>query len=143
MEMEKEYGFSEAQRERVLAEAKLADANFDEASYYDPDGDCVECLLSPGRFYAKRADNWMTAYYAYGSDELVGAQIKGITRLLSQYPGLEAVEIHDGRVGLSVLIQASAWSSRRDTEDPVTLVYKDLIRTAAERDARVELVGVS
>ena len=127
--------FPAAVRDELLSSARFDGATW----YYDPDGDCIEFLASGDRFYAKRADNWVTAYYSYKTDELIGAQIKGVLRLVQRYPSLEMIDIHEGRVRLALLFRISAYSSTRKVEEPTALVYRNLIRMTEDSDAEVEL----
>src|SRR5262245_23016820 len=96
--------------DKVRAEL-LPNAKFTKPTWYvDPDGDCIEFVISGDRFYGKRNDEWVTAYYSYRTNELVGSQIKGVKQLLKLFPNFESIEIQDGKVRLSHLYRAAGWS---------------------------------
>lgn len=55
---------------------------FSPTSYYDPDGDCIECLEKSGPFYAQRIGKTLTIYYSRETGEVVGSLLKGISRII-------------------------------------------------------------
>jgi len=68
--------------------------------YHDPDGDCIEVLVSAEPFYAERIDDLVTVYYSEASEEIVGCLIKGIKKLLDKDPKTQII-LHAGKVRLS------------------------------------------
>ena len=69
-------------------------------AYHDPDGDCIEVLVEPGRFYSERIDDLVTVYYSEENEEIIGCLIKGIKRVLDANPKTQIV-IQAGRIRLS------------------------------------------
>jgi hypothetical protein len=106
--------------------------------YYDEDGDCIEFITSPDRFYAERKDDWVTAYYSYETQELVGSMIKDVSKLLMEWPGFSGIEVCEGKVRLSHLYRLSGWSCARHDQAAATM-YNALISKAEQSDARIEL----
>lgn len=49
--------------------------------FYSKDGDCVFCHLEDVPYYAERVDELLTVYLAEDDRRLVGAQIKGVSKL--------------------------------------------------------------
>ncbi len=82
---------------------------FKPEAYYDPDGDCIEFLVKPDSFYARRLDDLVTVYYSHETGEIVGSLIKGVTsfckKLLADRPGARIV-IHEGRIKIEHLFLA-------------------------------------
>src|SRR5690554_5702983 len=91
----------------VMAMAKDAPA-FKPSAYYDKHGDCIEFIAKPDPFYAERVDDLLTVYYSQESNEIIGSLIKGVGRLLEQFPGLD-IEVQDGRIRLQHLFRAKLW----------------------------------
>jgi hypothetical protein len=58
--------------------------------------------------------------------------------MLERMPGFR-IEIHDGKVRLVHVFRARLWSSPREPEDTVTLIYRKLIDVAEEAETGVEL----
>ncbi len=68
--------------------------------YHDPDGDCIEVLVSAGPFYAERIDDLVTVYYSEANEKIVGCLIKGIKKLFDKDPKTRII-LHAGKVRLS------------------------------------------
>jgi hypothetical protein len=49
--------------------------------FYSKDGDCVFCHIEDVPYYADRVDELLTVYLAEEDGRLVGAQIKGVSKL--------------------------------------------------------------
>lgn len=49
--------------ERMMLLARPVE-QFEPTAIYDPDGDCIEFLAKPDRFYAERVDDLITVYYS-------------------------------------------------------------------------------
>lgn len=49
--------------------------------FYSRDGDCVFCHIEDVSYYAERVDALLTVYRAEDDRRLVGAQIKGVSKL--------------------------------------------------------------
>ena len=101
---------------------------FEPYAYYDPDGDCIEFLVSNDLFRGKRLDRWVTVYYSEKTDEIVGALIKGVKKMMVEYPGLD-IEIKGGAVAIACILRAPAWSSG---DEVVKKTYKTMIQKAEE-----------
>ena len=82
--------------------------------HYDPDGDCIEFLMTPDPFYAERIDGLVTVYYSFETKQIVGSLIKGVSKfyhnILKKIPGF-AIEVKDGKVALGHLFRAHLWTS--------------------------------
>jgi hypothetical protein len=66
--------------ERMARLARSRD-QFRPTATYDPDGDCIEFLAKPDSFHAERIDDLVTVYYSQETDEVIGALIKGVSKL--------------------------------------------------------------
>jgi len=121
--------------ESVLAE--LGDiAAFEPMAEYNPDGDCIEFLVSNEPYYAKILDGWVTVYYGEKSGDVVGAQIKGVVHnLMRQFPGVR-IDIEGAEVRLACLLRGPAYEAG-DAEKQRT--YKAVIEKAENKDVRAFL----
>ncbi|MHB8900293.1 MAG: hypothetical protein ACYC6Y_16205 [Thermoguttaceae bacterium] len=127
-----------AKRMMLLAEPA---ERFKPTATYDPEGDCIEFLVSPDPFYAERVDDLVTVYYSQGSNEVIGSQIKGVAKfcknLLQRMPGFK-IEIRDGRVSLEHIFRAKLWSASQDPQAMLTLAYQKLIAMAEQSEVEVD-----
>jgi hypothetical protein len=127
-----------AKRMMLLAEPAEP---FKPTATYDPDGDCIEFLASPDPFYAERIDDLVTVYYSQETNEIVGSQIKGVSKfcrvVLQQMPGFK-IEVHDGRVSLEHIFRARLWSASQDPQAMLTLAYRKLMAMAEQAEVEVE-----
>ena len=125
---------------RMMLVAEPAE-RFKATATYDPDGDCIEFLASPDPFYAERIDDLVTVYYSQASKEIIGSQIKGVSKfcraVMEQMPGFK-VEVHDGRVSLEPIFRARLWSASQDPQAMLTLAYRKLIAMAEEAEVEVD-----
>jgi hypothetical protein len=114
---------------------------FKPQAYYDPDGDCIEFLVSDDPFYAERIDALVTVYYSCETQQIIGSLIKGvrkfIKRLTAEVPGF-GIEIKDGQIRLVHLFTARLWY--QSTSSAHVLTYQKLRDVAERADARAELV---
>ncbi|MBI1915716.1 MAG: hypothetical protein HYS12_13435 [Planctomycetes bacterium] len=119
---------------QVMALAGRAE-DFKPTAIYDPDGDCIEFLVSPDSFYAERVDDLVTVYYSQETREIIGSLIKGVGRfyrtLLKEMPGF-FIEVIDGRVKLVHLFRARVWTSADSPNSVRTITYRKLIQAAEE-----------
>ncbi len=126
---------------RVLLLANPAQP-FTPTATYDPDGDCIEFLVSAEPFYAERVDDLVTVYYSQRTQEVIGSLIKGVSEFCRTFsekmPGFR-IEIRDGRVKLQHLFLARLWSTQRTRTDLPTLTYKKLITIAEDTEVDGEL----
>lgn len=126
---------------RMMLLARPAE-QFKPTAIYDPDGDCIEFLVSPDPFYAERVDDLVTVYYSQESKEVIGSLIKGVSKfcraLLKQMPGF-MVEIHDGRVKLEHVFRARLWSLQQEPRDFPTLTYLKLRDIAKQANVETEM----
>ncbi len=109
---------------------------------YDPDGDCVEFLARPDSFYAERVDDLVTVYYSHQTGDVVGSQIKGVSKfcksVLEKMPGFR-IEIRDGRVSLEHILRAKLWFSDLAPENLPSLTYQKLICLSEDAGAEAQL----
>jgi hypothetical protein len=86
-----------------LAMARVEPARpFETQVLYDPDGDCIEFLISNEGFFAERIDSLVTVYYGRESGEIVGSLIKGVRRIIAR-----ATRLQDRRRGWKATTRAS------------------------------------
>jgi hypothetical protein len=108
---------------------------------YDPDGDCIEFLVSDEDFYAERIDALVTVYYGRESGQIIGSLVKGVSKLvkslLERYPGFR-IDIQDGRIRLEHLFTAKLWSECEQNNVAV-VAYRKLRDVAEKADASAEL----
>jgi hypothetical protein len=108
----------------------------------NPDGDCIEVLLSNDNYRAERLDSLVTVYVNRDTGELVGALVKGITRFVKktveQIPGF-VIEIEDGKVKLEYLFTASLWSHGKTANRVLVQRYQRLRQIAEQEDIEVKL----
>lgn len=110
---------------------------------YDPDGDCIEFLVTHEDFYAERVDSHVTVYYDRESAEIIGCLFKGVHATLKalsrKLPGFR-LEIVDRRIKLSMLFSAHLWVSEPDDQDaPLVITYRKLREVAERNQAEAEL----
>jgi hypothetical protein len=112
---------------------------------YDSDGDCIEFLASPDLFYAERVDDLLTVYYSQETREIIGSQIKGVSRfckeMLEKLPGLK-IEVQDGPVTLQHIFLAKLWTSDPQPDKMAMRTYRKLIEVARKSDAKADLACV-
>jgi len=53
---------------------------FKPSATYDPDGDCIECIVKPDSFYAERVDDFLTIYRSHENNEIVGTLLESISK---------------------------------------------------------------
>ena len=132
--------------ENQFADVVLHGQPVEPASYpqvsYDPDGDCIQFLISNESYYAKRIDCLTTIYYGQESNEIVGSLIKGVRKFLHQVlrltPGFK-VDIHDGRIRLEHIFTAKLWSEKTEEGAPEVFIYRILREKAEKARTEVEL----
>ncbi len=131
-----------AKRVMLLAEPAK---QFKPTATYDPDGDCIEFLVSPEPFYAERVDDLVTVYYSQESNQVIGSLIKGVSKfcsaLLKQMPGFQ-IEIQDRPVKLRHIFLAQLWSSQHAPRELPTLAYEKLIALAEDIEVKGDLCVV-
>jgi hypothetical protein len=129
-----------------LAMARVEPARpFETQVLYDPDGDCIEFLISNEGFFAERIDSLVTVYYGRESGEIVGSLIKGVRRIIAslsqKLPGFK-IDVEDGRLRLEHLFTAQLWASP-SAEPDVGVVYRKLRQAAERADAEADLCVAS
>ena len=111
----------------------------------DPDGDCIEFVVSPDAFYAERVDELLTVYHSQETREIIGSQIKGLARfckeMLEKLPGLR-IEVQDGPVTLQHIFLATLWTSDPQLDKIAMLPYRTLIEVARQSNAKADLACV-
>lgn len=95
--------------------------------FYSKDGDCVFCHVEDVPYYAERVDELLTVYRAEDDHRLVGAQIKGISRL----PRHDALGLSLGREGgvqiVELLLLTFRSQDPQPSEDRRKARYFDLV----------------
>jgi hypothetical protein len=61
--------------------ARDESASVQPGCFYSKDGDCVFCHIEDVPYFAERVDELLTVYLAEDDRRLVGAQIKGVSKL--------------------------------------------------------------
>ena len=111
---------------------------FQPTATYIADGDCIEFIGRPGRYYAERLDDLVTVYLSEDDHEISGSLIKGVKKLCKQLteklPGFK-INLDGGRVRLEHLFQARVWSEPVPSKT-IELTYRRLIEVA--KTTRVE-----
>ncbi|MFI5378128.1 MAG: hypothetical protein ACHRHE_02365 [Tepidisphaerales bacterium] len=112
---------------------------------YDPDGDCIEFIIRPDSFYARRLDELVTVYYSHETNEITGSLIKGVAafirRLRAERPGARII-IHEGRVKIEHILLARLLTGPEELDELATLAYPKLIDAARAGDVEAELACV-
>jgi hypothetical protein len=120
--------------EQAVLEAAAQAGEFCPLAVYDPDGDCIEFLISNESYRAERFDCLVTIYYGRESGKIVGSLIKGVKTfirdVLKKSPGFK-IEIHDSKLKLVHLFTARMWACADDPGGTEVRIYKTL-RDAAE-----------
>jgi hypothetical protein len=126
---------------RVMLMSQSAE-QFAPRADYDPDGDCIEFLVKPDPFYAKRVDDLVTVYYSQITDEVIGSLIKGVSEfcktIQKTFPGF-VIAIQDRRVRLEHLFLARMWTQTLGTQGIPALTYKKLAEIAERSDLDAEV----
>jgi len=109
-----------------------------QGSYYSRDGDCVFCHVEDVPYVAERVDELLTVYLAEDDRRLVGAQIKGVSKLPKH--DVMGVELRqDDEVGiLDLLLLTFTTQAPRALESGLTGVVG---RKATYFDALTRLRG--
>ena len=76
-----------AKRVMLLAEPAK---QFQPTATYDPDGDCIEFLVSPEPFYAERVNDLVTVYYSQESDQVIGSLIRNVSKFCTRFVEADA-----------------------------------------------------
>lgn len=107
--------------------------------YYSKDGDCVFCHVEDVSYTAERVDELLTVYLADDDRRLVGAQIKGVSRL----PHHDALGLSLRREGSVQVIELLLLTFRR--QEPKAALESDevLRRKATYLDVMAQLQGLS
>ena len=116
--------------DELLAMANNAELHKFPHSYYDPDGDCAEVLMSNESYVAHRVDRLLTIYVSRSNPpELVGCLVKGIRAMVEQTlkdcPGFK-YDIEGTSVRLERLFTARLWSLNETSDDSSAQTYKDV-----------------
>jgi len=123
---------------REIAEQWVPE-EFNPVAYYDPDGDCIECIFADEPFYANRLDKWVTVYYGRDCNDVVGSLIKNLSEMLKTFPGMK-IDIHGDKTLLSHLLRGPAY---QEGDDIKSKTYKALIDKAESSNLEVALTASS
>ena len=109
-------------------------------AYYDQDGDCIELLFRNESYYARRVDELITVYCERGSNEPVGALIKGVRAFIDEFlqasPGFRA-EYNNRDLSVEYLLTAGMW--QKTEEDESISLYLELRNLADKANLRIQL----
>ena len=128
--------------EAVLRLAKVQ-VPFRPTAAYIRDGDCIEFVIAPDDYRARRMDGLVTVYYSRETGKVVGSLIKGVSgfcrKMLKQMPGFR-IAIEGGTVKLEHIFLAQLWTQPPDPKDVKLLrTYDALISAAGKVDVVVDL----
>lgn len=116
--------------------------DFEPIACLDPDGDCFEFIATNETYRAERLDSLVTVYVGRESHEVVGCQIKGVSKyvqeVLETYPSF-TVEIRDGKVRLECLFTLRLCEAYRDPDGTKVRVYKKLLDVAGRAKVEIDL----
>lgn len=120
--------------------ASLPRAKFRGEPWYNAAGDCVMWFFGEQESYACRIDDKLTVYRAFGTDDLVGCQVKGVAALLQKL-GTFHVKYHEKGVSLALLFYISHYEATERADNPLAQkpVYDRLIERANARGLTVTL----
>ncbi len=131
-----------AQRVLALADSKPWTGP---RAFFNPDGDCIELLLSNESYRARRLDSLVTVYENRENGALVGALVKGVRgfigEIVKRFPGFE-IEIVDGKVKLEYLFAAGLWKDDVSENHTLVKTYQKLREAAEQASLEVELEAV-
>lgn len=120
---------------RVLDKAS-PERPFKPNATYDPDGDCIEFMIKPDDFYARRVDELFTLYYSEETNEVVGSFIKSVKafckKLIQQYPWFVIV-VDEPPIQLSHLFVARLMQLEGEPDQTklhLATSYRELLKSA-------------
>ena len=100
------------------------------------------CRPASETFRAERLDSLVTIYVGRQSSEVIGCQIKGVSRYLREvletYPGFK-VEIRDGKIKLECLFTLRLCEAYREPDGTRVRVYSELQKAARRIQADIEV----
>lgn len=116
---------------------------FKPSATYIRDGDCIEFVIAPDDYVARRLDGLVTVYYSRKTGGVVGSLIKGVSgfcrKMLKRYPGFR-IAIEGRTVKLEHIFLAQLWAEPPKAEDlAVVRTYRELIAFAEEQGFVVEI----
>ena len=130
-----------------FAEAVIRSGNagraFKPMATYIPEGDCIEAVITPDDYHARRLDGLVTVYYSRRTGQIAGAMIKGVLafcrKMAEKHPGFK-IELEGGAVKLEYIFLLRLWSEPRTLADvAVVRTYRDLIQAVEEESLEADL----
>ena len=119
----------------VLRLAKVQEPFVPTATYIR-DGDCIEFVLAPDDYVARRMDGLVTVYYSRETGNVVGSLIKGVSgfcrKMLKQMPGFR-IAIEGRTVKLEHIFLAQLWTQPPDPKNVALIRTYDALIDAAEK----------
>jgi hypothetical protein len=107
--------------------------------FYSKDGDCVFCHIEDVPYCAERVDELLTVYLAEDDGRLVGAQIKGVSKL----PTHDAVGLELRRAGNVQVVGLLLLTFRSQPQPPASEDVGVVRRKAKYFDVVTRLHGFS
>ena len=80
---------------------------FEPRPYYEPDSDSLVFYLRNEQSYRKRLNGLLTLFLSTKDDSLVGCEVKGVQRMLRQFPRMRvgfAVTVHSKSIKLGIFL---------------------------------------
>jgi hypothetical protein len=134
---------------RLFEIAGKPTGDFKPFAFHNTAGDCIECFVSQGDYFAERVDNYLTLYLAEGTDEIIGFVIKNVKRIINRIAKQKsamAFVIGERRANLRCLFYALFVNETPDQEDRHSMVireYQKVVEIAETNElSEVELVCV-
>ena len=117
-------------------------SEFKPSAYYDSDGDCIEFIAVDEPFKAERIDRWVTVYYSRKTGDIIGSQIKQVSKLLSiilKHKPNFRLNVKDGRIKLTHFFTIENLQLEERPDEQFEVTYEKLRQTAKNVDAEVEI----
>ncbi len=133
---------SESFAKHVLAGVRPASDPFKPTATYNPDGDCIEFLVSAESYYGERVDHLLTVFYSHRTGAIIGSLIKGVKAHLKKTPNL-VVSFDDGRIRIDHFLISQAIAADRPLKSVAIHIYKKLVTVAQESNVTVEVPDIS
>ena len=102
---------------------------------HNRDGDCLEFFFENDAHYARRLDGWLTIYYSEDTNDIIGGLVKGVERLLQEFPRIK-IEVDEGTVTLACLLTGPSYNAGDATH---VKKYKHMIDSAERTKLTPEL----
>lgn len=100
---------------------------FEPHLHYNPDGDCIEFLAKETNFKGRRIDSLVTVFLDQETQEIVGAQVKGIQQMRKMPAWRISVNKQDGTLKLNYLFVTVSNLAKDGDEQMRITSYRKLV----------------